>query len=179
MVFTSKWGLVKFSKIVVVFQMSILLLKIGIPQLVAQNAGQESRSPAIEVSLAMKKTVYVPGEKQVAVITVKNISSQDVPFPTSLYNYRVYVSGEKGEPPVTLLQRHKRGVFFPGDNGALADGGVTVAISPGTSQSKEFDLADYYNLSAPGKYTAYIEYREESGKWLRTNTVEFENQAAH
>lgn len=164
-------------KTFVVFQISILLVGFGSSPSSGQKTNPGSRSPKVAVSLSLKKGVIAVGEKEVAVITVKNVSSQDVSFPTSRYNFRVYVDGAKGEPPMTMMHRHQRGIYRPGDAGALADGGVTLAIAPGASQSKEFNLTKYYDLGMPGKYKIYMEYRDESGKWLRTNTVTFEIQA--
>jgi hypothetical protein len=158
----------------VVFQILILLAGLVNPTLVGQSAGSGSGSPAIEVSLAVKKSLVIVGEKEVAVITVKNISSKDVSFPTYADNYRVHVKAEKGEPPLTQFHRHQRGVFLPGDNPMPMGGGVTLVILPGASDSKDFDLSNYYDLSTPGKYTIYMEYRDESEKWVRTNTVNFE-----
>lgn len=166
------------SKIFVVFQMLILLAGFGSPLVEGQKAGPNGGSPAVEVSLAVKQGSIVVGDKEVAVITVKNISSQDVSFPTDRDNYRVHVNGEKGEPPLTVRHRHQRGTYLPGDPGDLLGGGVIVDLAPGVSQSKEFNLAEYYSLDTPGKYRIYMEYRDESGKWLRTNTVQFEIQAA-
>ena len=164
-------------KAFIAFQISILLAGLASSPLAGQKAGPDSSSLTVEVSLSVKKALIAVGEKEVATITVKNISSQDVPFPTDRDNYRVHIKGEKGEPPLTVRHRHQRGVYLPGDPGDLLGGGVIVAIEPGASQTREFDLSNYYDLGTPGQYTAYMEYQDESGKWLRTNTVHFDIQA--
>lgn len=164
-------------KTAIVFQISLLLIGFGSSPSSGQKISPGSRSPKVSVSLSLTNGVIAVGEKEAAVITVKNVSSQEVSFSTSRYNFRVHVNGGKGEPPMTMMHRHQRGIYHPGDTGALADGGVTLAIAPGASQSKEFDVTKYYDLGMPGKYAIYMEYRDESGEWLRTNTVTFKIQA--
>jgi hypothetical protein len=48
--------------------------------------------------------------------------------------------------------------------------------APGESAIKNFDLTVYYDLSVPGKYSVYLDVRDASGTWLRTNTLQFEVQ---
>jgi hypothetical protein len=157
--------------------MSIMMIAANSIFLASQTATPASQSNMIAISIAVKKDTFPVGENPMVVFIVRNISSRDVPFPTAQYNYRVHAEGEKGEPPLTMFHRHQRGTYLPGDSGAVRDGGVTLDIAPGTSQSRTFDLSKYYDFSVPGQYTVYIEYLDESGTWLRTNTVHFEIQA--
>ncbi len=83
-----------------------------------------------------------------------------------------------GEPPKTLW--HRRLLGEPG----LEPLEETVPafprdILPGRSADRTFLLSAFYDLGIPGKYTIYLEVREESGTWLRTNTATFEMQAPH
>lgn len=140
----------------------------------SQTAIPANQSSTIYTSLAITNDTVPIGKSPQVIFTVKNISASDVSFPTAQYNYRVHVEGKEGEPPLTKFHRHQRGIYLPGDTGAVREGGVTLDIAPGASQSRTFDLSRYYEFSVPGKYTAYVEYLDESGKWLRTNTVQFE-----
>jgi hypothetical protein len=53
----------------------------------------------------------------------------------------------------------------------------------GVSEVRHFDLAYYYDLSAPGGYSVYMEVRDPSSPpngpeiWARTNAVQFEVEA--
>ena len=73
------------------------------------------------------------------------------------------------------------GDFRPGDGPELMEGpdaGLTIA--PGSQGRLTFDLTAFYDLSAPGKYSVYLEYLDspngpsKPGVWLRTNTLQFE-----
>jgi hypothetical protein len=43
------------------------------------------------------------------------------------------------------------------------------------SPDMKFHVSGYYDVSKPGKYSAYVEVMDPTtGKWLRTKTVSFE-----
>jgi hypothetical protein len=61
------------------------------------------------------------------------------------------------------------------------DGPVAgIPIPPESSAQQTFELTRFYDLGVPGKYTVYMEVYDQSGpldgsgKWLRTNSVQFE-----
>ncbi|WP_263368575.1 thiamine pyrophosphate-dependent enzyme [Edaphobacter bradus] len=55
---------------------------------------------------------------------------------------------------------------------------VWPAGGAGDSYVRKFELAYLYDLSAPGRYTAYAEVMDPSShRWLRTKTVTFEMTA--
>jgi hypothetical protein len=55
---------------------------------------------------------------------------------------------------------------------------VWPAGGAGDSFVRKFQLAYLYDLSAPGRYTAYAEVMDPSShRWLRTKTVTFEMTA--
>jgi hypothetical protein len=147
----------------------------------AQSALQPD-SASIHISL--QKTSYAIGEKPIAVMTIKNISSNEIWFSTASYLYRIHVTSKNGEPPKTEFHRHLLGDFRPGDGpGLLLGGAAGRSIAPGSESSQKYDLAAFYDLSAPGDYSVYIEIydpsgpKDGSGHWLRTNTAGFEVQA--
>jgi hypothetical protein len=103
----------------------------------------------------------------------ENLSNRDIHLRTDMVNYRIYVEGGKGEAPKTSYHRRLRGEFQPGET-ELAGGGVVLSVSPGESNFSKYDLTNFYDLSIPGKYSVYLEARDESGVRLRTNTLQFE-----
>ena len=150
----------------------------------AQSAAPLSQAPSVAVSIALEKDHVLLGKKPRVVVTIKNISQQEICFSTSSSLYRVHVEGEGGEPPKTEMHRHSQGDFRPGDGPDLDEGPVVCSdIAPGASGRRIYDLATFYDLSVPGKYTVYLEIRDEPkgpagpGVWLRTNTAQFEVQA--
>ena len=141
---------------------------------IPQPSGRTDQSATVTISIKVDKKSYFKGEIPIASLIVTNKSSADESFPTAQYNYRIHIDGTGGEPPLTQTHRHMRGIYMPGETNSLRDGGVTLDIPPGKSQSRSFDLGKYYDLSAPGKYKLYIEYLDGTGKWLRTKTLTFE-----
>jgi hypothetical protein len=86
------------------------------------------------------------------------------------------VEGANGEVEKTRYHHRLRGEFLP-DESDLALGGVTLEIQPGKSDTKDFDLTQYYKLQEAGGYRVYIECDDEAGTWVRSNTVSFELKA--
>jgi hypothetical protein len=130
-----------------------------------------AQSALIAVSLAMNQASFSVGQKLLVILSERNISNR-VLYESNDFNYRIHVQGEKGEPPKTYYHRQLRGE--PGVPALL--GGLVVpweGKKPGESIVKKFDLTVFYDLSQPGKYTAYLEVRDEAGVWLRTNSVQF------
>jgi hypothetical protein len=133
------------------------------------------------VSLAMEKDHIPLGQKPRAVVTIKNLTQQKIYISTASWFYRVHIEGENGGPSETEWQRHRHGDVRPGDTEALVEGPIdSREIAPGGSDFQICDLTVFYDLSVPGKYTVYMEIRDEpkgpSGPsvWLRTNTAQFE-----
>jgi hypothetical protein len=146
----------------------------------AQSA-HAKQPDSISIHISLQKSSYVIGEKPIAVMTVKNISSNEIWFSTASHLYRVHVTNKDGEPPKTELHRHKLGDFRPGDGPGLSSGPVVGrSIAPGSVDSQKFDLSAFYDLSKPGDYSVYLEIydpagpEDGSGHWLRTNTTKFE-----
>lgn len=140
--------------------------------LAAQSASAAKDMSWISIRIAMTPTRVTPGQTPLVTLSVQNISDQ-VLFDEDDIDYRVSVEGERGQPPKTLYHRRLRGeAGLP----PLAGGGPTagLGIKPGESRIKEYNLTKYYDLSAPGKYSVYVEVRDKSGKWLRSNNVHFE-----
>jgi hypothetical protein len=138
----------------------------------SQDSSASTQPASIAVSITMKQNPISLGQKPWVILTEKNISNNTT-YGDSSFPFRLHVEGEKGQPPMTYYHRQVRGE--PGVPG-LAGGGIEglIGMAPGKSNVKEFDLTVYYDLKISGKYTVYLEVRDESGTWLRTNTVQFE-----
>jgi hypothetical protein len=151
----------------------------------AQAVSPPSQGPTIAVSLALEQGNVPVGQMPRAVLTIKNIGQEEKCFRTASSLYRVHVEGKKGGPPETEFQRHLRGEFRPGEAPEPVEGPANCVIIPaGGSVFLTYDLAMFYDLSVPGIYGVYIDILDESkdkigsGVWLRTNTAQFEMQAA-
>ncbi len=147
----------------------------------AQAALPASQSASITVSITLEKDIVPVGQKPVAILTIRNISHHVVGFSPASELCRVHVEGKDGEPAKTEWNRHLHGDYRPGDGPYLVDGPVvTMEVAPGSSDFRKYNLSDYYDLSAPGKYSVYIEFYDPSGPpngsglWLRTKTAHFE-----
>ena len=139
----------------------------------AQVASPPSRSASITVSVVMQNSRLSVGQEAKTILTMMNIGNHVVIETGDPSNYRLHIEGEAGEPPKTLW--HRRLLGEPG----LAPLEVTVPafprdILPGRSVDRTFLLSAFYVLSTPGKYKAYLDVRDESDVWLRTNITTFE-----
>jgi hypothetical protein len=151
----------------------------------SQSAPVANQPDSVSIHVSLQKSSYAIGEKPIAVMTMKNISSEAIWFSTALDLSRIHVTSKDGEPPKTELHRHLLGDFRPGDGPDLTSGPVVGrAIAPGTVYSHSYDLTYFYDLRKPGNYGVYIEIydpqgaKDGSGRWLRTNTVQFEMVAS-
>lgn len=162
----------------ITFILTVLFSSIVTPGQVRQIA---SNSDALAVSLKMQTEQTPVGQMPLAILTVYNMSDQPVIIRDTMY--RVYVYGKDGEAPTTLLQRNLTGRLRPGDVSLLHGPDVGPSImwpagGAGDSFVSRFQLAHLYDLSAPGRYTAYAEVMDPSSRrWLRTKTVTFEMTA--
>ncbi len=119
-----------------------------------------SHSPSIAVSVAMEGDRVPVGQKPRAILTVRNIGSNNWVEVGNPENYRVHVDDKSGELPRRALE--VTGPAFDDD------------LPPGMSRTMKWELSSFYNLSAPGDYSVYFEVQEEPGVWLRTDIVQFE-----
>jgi hypothetical protein len=151
----------------------------------SQSTPVVNRLDSISVHISLQKSSYAIGEKPIGVMTIENMSSNEIWFSTDPYRERVHITRKDGEPPKTELHRHLLGDFRPGDGPDLGTGPVVGrSIAPGSVDSQKYDLTGYYDLSAPGDYSVYLEIydpsgpQDGSGRWLRTNTATFKIQAS-
>jgi hypothetical protein len=150
----------------------------------AQSAPAVSQADLVSLHVSLQKSSYAIGEKPIAVLAIKNISSNAIWFSDNPYLERIHVTRKDGEPPKTELHRHLLGDFRPGDGPGLLSGPVAGrSIAPGSLYSQKCDLTGYFDLSTPGDYSVYLEIYDPRGPndgsslWLRTNTAYFEMEA--
>jgi hypothetical protein len=139
----------------------------------AQAALQANQPSPIAVSIAMAANRVPVGQEVRAIMTMTNIGGGIAVETGDPSNYRLHVQGPGGEPPKTLW--HRRLLGEPG----LEPLEMTLPafprdIFPGRDVERTFLLTFFYDLRVPGKYTIYMEVRDGSGAWLRTNTATFE-----
>lgn len=150
----------------------------------AQSVPAANQSDLVSIHISLQKSSYVIGEKPIAVMAIKNISSKEVWFSGDPYLERVHIKSKNGSPPKTEFYRHLRGEFRRGDGPGLESGPVVgQSIAPGSVLSLKYDLTAYYDLSKPGEYRVYLEIYDPAGpknghgNWLRTNTAKFTIEA--
>ena len=163
----------------IAFILTVLFRSIVAPGQATQTA---SNSNALAVSLKMQTEQVQVGQTPWAILTVYNITDQPVIIQNTM---RVYAYGKDGEAPTTLPQRQLTGRLRPGDaplnytnNVDFSSIIVWPAGGAGDWYDRKFQLDYLYDLSAPGKYTAYAEVMDPSShRWLRAKTVTFEMTA--
>jgi hypothetical protein len=145
----------------------------------AQSASA-NQPDSVSIHLSLQKSSYAIGEKPIAVMTIKNISSNEIFYNDASYLYRIHVTSKDGEPEKTELHRHMLGDVRPGDGPLLRSDSGGRDIAPGAVDAQKYDLTYFYDLSKPGDYGIYLEIydpagpKDGSGHWLRTNTANFE-----
>jgi uncharacterized protein YcfL len=160
--------------------LTVLFCSVFAPCQTTQTA---SKSDSLAVSLKIEREQVQVGRTPWAVLTVYNTSDQPVIMEDT--SYRVYVYGKDGEAPTTLIQRQLTGRLRPGDaplNYTL-NVATSIIVWPAGGAAdwfdRKFQLAYLYDLSAPGRYTAYADIMDPSShRWLRTKTVTFEMTAS-
>jgi hypothetical protein len=170
-----------FRTLVMLVAATIATLEGPIPS--GAQSAPANQPDSIWSHISLQKSSYAIGEKPIAVMTIKNISSNKIWFSTASYLYRIHVTSKDGEPPKTELHRHILGDFRPGDGPGLRSDSVGRDIAPGAVDAQKYDLAAFYDLSKPGDYSVYLEIydpagpKDGSGHWLRTNTSDFKIEA--
>ncbi|WP_142988266.1 hypothetical protein [Granulicella rosea] len=147
----------------------------------AQAASVAHQAPLVAIRLAIEKDHIPIGQKPRVFLTFKNSSHQQISWSIASHLFRVHVEDKDSELPKTEWHRHLYGDYRSGDGPTLVDGpNYGIDIAPESSNDRMYDLTKFYNFSVPGRYTVYMEVYDQSGpqdgsgKWLRTNTVQFE-----
>lgn len=152
---------------------AIVLLAVSSISSYGQNEPSKAQRPGIAVSIVMEKDKVPVGQMPMAILTVKNLTDQEIVIHNSMY--QAYVEGDKGEAPTTLEQRRLTHRLRPGEADLRGDEMVIWTLRPGESGVRRFQLGYLYHLNSPGKYKVYIEVVDPTTrKPLRTKSVTFE-----
>ncbi|MGD0941336.1 MAG: hypothetical protein ABR905_16675 [Terracidiphilus sp.] len=142
----------------------------------AQTVAPASQTDSITVSISLDKDHFPVGQSPLVPVTMINRTDRDLYLNGNWY--RVHIEGENGEPTTTLRQRMTTDKLLPGEARLREDEDAEKFIPAGKSRIQKFEVEYFYDLSAPGKYRVYVDIKDPlSGKWLRTNTAQFEIQA--
>jgi hypothetical protein len=129
------------------------------------------------VTIAMEKKQVHVGESPKVIVTIENLSDHALCANGCCPEDMFYVQGEKGEPPTTYVERVETQRLLPGERDMPCGPGPGLIAYPGGTAKTTALLSYFYDLSAPGKYTVYVEIPSAEGV-LRTDPVEFEILAA-
>jgi hypothetical protein len=106
----------------------------------AQSAPAANQPDSVWIHISLQKSSYAIGEKPIAVLAIKDVSSEPIWFSNNRYLERIHVTRKDGEPPKTELYRHILGDFRPGDGPGLLSGPVVGrSIAPGSLDSQKYD----------------------------------------
>jgi hypothetical protein len=146
-----------------------------------QQTSIGTKPVSFAVNIKIKEDVVPAGQKLWITLESKNISNHPIDIGNGL-PWRLHVEREGGgEPPLTVYHRQLRGdpsvpglaLGGPGRTPLNVEGEKPYeGIPSGGSDIQKLDLTNYYTL-ASGEYTVYMEARDVSGVWLRTNSVQF------
>jgi hypothetical protein len=142
----------------------------------AQRASSAQQSDPIAVSIAIEREHVQAGQSPKVLLTIKNLTDRPLQVIACL-PIKIYLQGEKGEPPTTRLKRDFTGRLLPGEAPLMCNDMAATVIDPRGSYIESAQIKDFYDLSLLGKYTVYVEVPSRQMNdivWLRTNTAEFE-----
>jgi len=138
----------------------------------AQDFVPAHKSNTMYITIAMEKKQVHAGESPKVVLTIENLT--DHAFPVNFCPPdRFWVQGERGEPPTTYLERVETQRWLPGERDLACGPGPAELLNPGGTSKSSWALSIFYDLSAPGKYSVYVDIWSTEG-YLRTDPVEFE-----
>jgi hypothetical protein len=122
----------------------------------------------IPLTLSLTKNVFKAGEKIDIHVRLKNSSRQDLNF-----------SYPEGDPLTCMVAVHdesgnavantKLGLALNAQHAGLQRPPVSYAIHPGEAQTRDCNVNDLYEMSAPGKYS--IEVQQLDGRPVHSNVV--------
>jgi hypothetical protein len=113
-------------RILALFVSTMAMLAISPVPSRAQSAPAASQTDSVSIHVSLQKSSYTVGGKPIAVLAIKNISSERIWFSNNRHLERIHIMRKDGEPPKTELHRHILGDFRPGD-GPVLDSGPSPA----------------------------------------------------
>jgi hypothetical protein len=163
-------------RVIVLALTTIVVITTKTTAVEAQCAPVSTQSASITISLAVDKDRIPLGQSPWAILTIKNLTGHELDIHDD--TVRVHVEDEKGERPTTPVQRSITGKVRAGDPFIPGDEQWLWSIAPGASSQHKYLLSFFYDLSAPGNHTVYIDILDPmSHRWMRTNTAKFKMEA--
>ncbi len=138
----------------------------------AQAVIPAHKSNLMLVTVAMEKKQVHVGESPKVILMIENLSDHAFEV-NGCPPERFFVQGEKGEPPTTFIERDDTDRLLPGEAPLMCNDMGGPIVNPGGTQKLSAELKYFYDLTAPGKYSVYVEIPSAEG-WLRTDPVDFE-----
>jgi hypothetical protein len=139
----------------------------------AQANSKVNHAPILDVSIALEPDHVQVGQSPWAALTITNVSGDMVTVPSDISSYHFHVEENGAEAPKTEFHRHLNGEFRRGDKEPQLSSGPVISheIAPGKSYVRRFQLTRYYDLGNPGKYSVYVEVKDQLDHWVRSNTA--------
>jgi hypothetical protein len=152
---------------------AIVVITFGSKCLVAQTAELARKTDSLTLSIALDKNQFMVGQSPSVIVKMYN-HTESVLYLHGNW-FQVHIEGENGEPPTTLRQRDSTGKLLPGESPMRMDETAVMPIFVDEPRTQTFIVKYFYDLSASGKYSVYVEIKDPlTNKWLRTDTVYFE-----
>lgn len=142
-----------------------------------KDFGAEVKGLRTKVSLV--KAVVSSGQPVEIHFVKRNVSNEILVIWHSGFwpNHQIVVKDEKGQDAaLTVFGKQTRAAFSPGGD---RDKNFPMELKPDTADDSEGggDLAHYFDLSKPGKYSVQIIYEEKQRGWngrVVSNVASFE-----
>ncbi len=147
------------------------------------SAGKNRGRPTFTMSISLTRTVFAPGSEIIVDVELTNISSKEIEVvrvnigPT-LYKFKV-IDGSGNAAPLTPLGD----AIFNGKACYKAKNGETRCFAGNTTYARiasgrrvyeGFDLALYFDLAHPSRYTVRLERTDpNANRTVASNTVAF------
>jgi hypothetical protein len=163
----------KFRQFVLRLATVVLIASSGIC-LGGQTVVAASQTDSITVSMTLDKDHFPVGQSPNVRVTMNNQTDHNIPFHFNML--LLHIERENGEPRTEIRQRMATGKLLPGEAPLREDEYYSQDVIPAReSIIRTIRAKFFYDLSAPGKYTVYVDVKDLlTGKRLRTNTAQFE-----
>jgi len=156
---------------------TFLAIASGSASLAAQAPTITAPGTSVAVRIGVERDQTPAGPSPIVVLTIW-YTSDPVVFESDPAGYRLHIEGKTGEPAKTMCYRQILGEpGLPSLNDtpkAFLSRAIWPADSAGNSIDSKLTLSDFCDLDIPGAYSVYLEIGHDTGKLLRTNTVQFE-----
>jgi hypothetical protein len=157
---------IRLATVVVIASSSIYLS--------GQTVASARQTGSITVSMTLDNNHFQVGQSPDVRVTINNQTDHNIPFHFNML--LLHIEGGSGEPRTEIRQRMATGKLLPGEAPLREDEYYSQDVIPAReSITRTIRTKFFYDLSAPGKYTAYVDVKDSlTGKRLRTNTAQFE-----